>query len=83
MLNNNKKTQRFNTVNSLGLNTHIVVCVTDETAHFACKKITIYIPIYLSIYFFLCMYVYVFINLFIYVLETIWKVKRLLTMKSL
>ena len=29
------------------------------------------------------MYVYVFINLFIYVLETIWKVKRLLTMKSL
>ena len=29
------------------------------------------------------MYLYVFINLFIYVLETIWKVKRLLTMKSL
>ena len=36
---NNKNTERFNKVNSLGLNTHIVVCFTDETAHFAFKKI--------------------------------------------
>ena len=88
---NNKNTERFNKVNSLGLNTHIVVCFRDETAHFVCKKITrIYFPIYLFTYLILrlycvsvCVCTYVFINLFICNLETTWKVKRLLTKKSL
>ena len=58
MLNNNKKkTHRFNTVNSLGINTHIVICVTDETAHFACKKLLFKFPfMYLFIYFYVCTY---------------------------